>query len=398
MKRFYNIFILLLVLTGTTVQASSVLSSYGPGLYYRFPSARAMGMGGASIAVVDPTSVSRLNPAANTRLSVTTVMLQFFYEGNQYSDATSGANTGYANLDGFQFAVPLGNQMSANIGMQPLTRMDYHVSLDKSLDGFDYTKRVQGEGGLNTLDISFCWAPTHFFSFGLTGHYIFGRFKETWWVEYEDPAILKTRDVYSTNGSAVNFTLGFMFYPSERLAFGAVYTPKKEIVNKTTFTPVFEYETPKVDGYVTLPASLGFGAQYLAAKNFRLAADYEIQDWTEFEMSGRNPVDMANVQRISLGAEYKPSLDPLAAYFKKCTYRAGFATLPFYGKDRDGDIIRETWFTVGAGMPMFHGLSQVDISIGFGRRGDLSKNGIKEDLFRVGVSITGGERWFLRRY
>lgn len=397
MKRHFYIYIFMFFAVAS-LKADSVLSSYGSGQYYRFSSARSMGMGGVSFAVTDPAAIARLNPAGNTRLAVTTVMLQFYYEGNQYSDATGDAHNGYGNLDGFQFAVPLGNRMSAAIGLQPLTRMNYNLTMAKSLSGFDYTKTAIGEGGLNSLNISFGWAPSPLLSLGIKGHYIFGRFKETWTVDYDDPAMNTTKDIYTSNGNAINVTLGLIFSPSTRFSLAAVYTPGQEIVNETEFSPVFTYDSPKLDGRVTLPASLGFGMQYLPTKNLRVAADYELQDWTDFEMSNRNPVEMARVHRISLGAEYKPSSEPLVNYFKKCTYRAGFATLPFFGKDQDGDMIRETWFTLGMGLPMYHGLSQLDLSVGFGRRGSLSLNGIKEDLIRVGVSFTGGERWFLRRY
>ena len=378
--------------------ADSILSSYGPGFYYRFPMARTMGMGGANIAFNDPTSISRINPAANTKLNYTTLMLQFAYEGNRCADDFDHANTGYANLDGFAFAIPLSRNASFLFGLQPWTRMNYHLSFEHTLQVTDYIKRIQGDGGINSMDISLSWAPHPMLSLGLTGHYLFGRLEETWRVEYDGNGFTNTNDVYATKNEGLSWTAGVLFQPHRRLSLGAFYTAESQLDNTTQYSTVYDGTGQSIDGSLTMPACLGLGFQILAQKNLRITGDYEWQDWTEFKLTFRDRLTTTDVHRIAFGMEYLPSFNPMANYFKKITYRAGFSTQPFFGLDLEGNRIQETWFTVGAGIPFYMNVSQIDVALGFGRRGNLDNNGIKEDLVRLTLSWTGGERWFLRRY
>jgi len=41
---------------------------------------------------------------------------------------------------------------------------------------------------------------------------------------------------------------------------------------------------------------------------------------------------------------------------------------------------------------------QVDIALEVGRRGDVGRFMYEDTIFRVSGSLTGGERWFQRRY
>ena len=398
MKRQRLITLVLILFPLALGWAGSILSSYGPGLYYRFASARTMGMGGANIAFNDPFSVSRFNPAANVRLSYTTLMLQFVYEGTNTSDGEAKANTGYANLDGFTFAVPIRRNTSFQFSLQPWTRMNYHLAFENTLEGNEYTKRIQGEGGINSLEAGLAWAPIPSVSLGLTVHYLFGRLKETWRVDYSGSDFEDTADTYSTKNNGFAFTWGLLVHPTQRLSLGAVYTTKGQLDNTTHYYTTFNTTGQSVDGELTMPSNLGFGAQYLLTKTFRIVGDYEIQKWSDFDITYRKKLATADVKRFAFGFEYLPSTEPMARFFKKVTYRAGFTTQPFFGYDLERDSIRETWFTLGAGIPFYMNASQIDIGLGIGRRGSLDKNGLKENLIRLTLSWTGGERWFLRRY
>ncbi|MCK5145932.1 hypothetical protein KAR48_04200 [bacterium] len=398
MKKFKLVLFSLAIFSVVNIYAGDVLSSYGVGLFYRNADARSLGMGGTQISNFDAYAISRLNPAANTMLKRTTIMLHFFYDGNILSNGIEKASDAYANLDGFQFAVPLSNSMNFRLGLQPWTRMEYHITQNKTLDDQDYIKRFKGEGGINSLDMSFAWAPTPSLSLGITGHYLFGNLKESWWVDYNNTEFTNSVDIYNTKATGITTTLGFTFKVSPSLSFGGIYTPKTTLINKTTYQNVFKVDDNIIEGTTVFPSTLGFGIQYLPKRTWRIAGDYEIQDWKKFKHSTRNVSSMQTVHRISAGTEYLPTLNPLAPYYKRITYRAGIAFMPFFAEDAQGNEINETWLTVGAGLPFFLNLSRIDISLGFGRRGKLSLNGFKEDLIRLGVTITGNERWFLRRY
>jgi hypothetical protein len=66
--------------------------------------------------------------------------------------------------------------------------------------------------------------------------------------------------------------------------------------------------------------------------------------------------------------------------------------------DPSGGSIREIMGTVGFGFPLLSPASRVDVAFGYGRRGSLSSNGFEENCFRINVSASVGEKWFVRRY
>ncbi len=86
------------------------------------------------------------------------------------------------------------------------------------------------------------------------------------------------------------------------------------------------------------------------------------------------------------------------AYTKRIAYRLGFSYQPYFSLDPDGKTITEKWITMGIGFPISRSASQIDIAFAFGKRGSIKTNGLSENLFRLSLSITGGEKWFIRHY
>ena len=103
-------------------------------------------------------------------------------------------------------------------------------------------------------------------------------------------------------------------------------------------------------------------------------------------------------KRFAIGCEIRKTLNPNESLFERIAYRFGYFTQPYFHQDVEGNDIREHWISAGLGIPLLRNVSQIDIAIQYGTRGDLDTNGISEKLLRLNLSISGGEKWFVQRY
>ena len=78
-------------------------------------------------------------------------------------------------------------------------------------------------------------------------------------------------------------------------------------------------------------------------------------------------------------------------------FRAGFYYNNLGLEDPIGEAVTEKFFTFGLGLPIKWNAGRVDLSFAFGQRGNLSSNPFKENVGKFGISVTVGERWFLRK-
>ncbi len=406
-------FILIFLCACGIAEAGTILSSYGLGYYQRFPNVRSLGMGGTHIAMGNPYYVSRNNPAALYRLATVRLSLQYIHEYNHYKDNTAANDSEYSGFDGFNFAVPMGRNLGFAIGLNPLTRMNYKTRFPGSIDNESYTNTAAGMGGINTFSFSAWWQPLRGFAVGVSGKYIFGRIDETWKIEYENADFLTTENLFSTSPSGLGMTLGMIIRPIKMLEIGGVYSPEIKLDQETQFlmseiNQALEKRpllTETHMGSIHLPGSWGVGAAVYPSALMTVGVDYEYTNWPEFMINDHKNSNFQSVSSWRFGLELMGSRSFDAGYFERVAYRLGFSTCPFFATDPAGNTLQEKWLTVGFGFPLALNLSRrvinistIDIAFGFGRRGNLEKNNLSENLFRFGISITGGEEWFLRLY
>lgn len=395
--RYQNIFGTLLILSSNAI-GGSVFSSYGVGLPYSFPNARSMGMGGTAIAIPYQHAIPRINPARFGGINQTSLSLQYFYEQNKYKDDTGKATSQYANFDGFTFIVPFGEKLGIAASIRPLTRIDYHLIYQQATTEQLYIKSVEGIGGLNTFSFSCYWNITNKIAVGASGDYIFGKIKENWEVTYESADFVSTSDLLSTKNWGYGFTAGILIHPISALHLGAVYQPNINLDTRTSTYYTYSEDVLTHQGTIKIPSSWGVGASFGIGQFGLIGADFHQQDWSQLKINSQLLNRTKSIQRFSFGGEFCFSDDPFDAYYKRMSYRLGMCFQPFFVNDITGQSIIEKWLTFGLGLPLLMNMAQVDLALAFGQRGSLEKNGITENLFRISLSISGGEKWFVRRY
>lgn len=393
----------ILLLGSSTLFGGSPLSSSGFGLPSQYADASAMGMGGVSIAVPNALSPSKINPAGLFSIVTTRFDLQYYYENNQYKDDAGEAESVYSNFDGFSFAVPLTKNLVIALGLSSVTRMDYNFSFENELGSEIYEKSIEGSGGLNRTSLSLSYRPHQMLALGFKGDFIFGKFSETWRVQYNNISFDKTISDFTTMNWGVGYTTGLMFMPNEKWVVGAVYSPATQIDNSTealafnaSNSRILVYE--EEEGTIDYPTSWGLGLTFYPKTNFIISTEYLQTDWEDIAVNQAIKSNIQSTSHYGLGLEWQPSKEQYDSFLKRFSYRIGAYYKPIYVLDAHGNEIKEQMLTLGFGIPIKNLNSRIQLAFGYGKRGSLDKNGISENLFRIHASIAGGEKWFIRTY
>ncbi|MCJ7813045.1 hypothetical protein MUP95_07000, partial [bacterium] len=255
---------------------------------------------------------------------------------------------------------------------------------------------VEGNGGLNTFSLSLSWAIRSNLSLGCSAKYIFGRLNEEWQVEYNGSGFKTSDDLLSTKNWGYGLTAGINYSPFSVLTIGAVYSPKANLNNRTEITHYLRSKYETHNGSLNFPQSWGIGSALKIWKNSIIGIDYEQWYWSELSMNKQQVQNTQSNYRIAFGAEFPSNTDPFGSFLSRIAFRLGIAYQPYFVQDLDGNTISEQMISIGFGLPFIMNNSQVDIALGYGTRGSIATNGIAEHLFRLSVSMSGGEKWFYR--
>jgi len=397
MNRIKILMALLSFLITTNLYSGSILSSFGLGEPAVNYNTRSMALGFVSVSSDNPFYINPLNPAALYRIRTTMISVQYVFANNRYSDPSGSAVSNYSNVNGFAFALPLSKLFGLAVTFSPLTRVDYKMGVTDSNEGKEYSQYVEGSGGMNTFNFAAYFAPVSNLSIGFSAFFAFGRIDETWNVEYTDPDFSSTKDLFLSRNNGYGFIGGILYRPVKNVALGISYSPEIKIDSNTGTSYKFKTDKYTSTSEHILPEWFKSGVSVTVAKKLSLNAEYGFTRYSRFQLNSIKLSNTIDVKSISLGVEFLPGIKPADPYFKKISYRAGFCTKPYFYLSPNGNKINETWFTLGFGFPMYGG-STIDLAVNYGIRGNLETNSLKENIFKIGLSVTAGEKWFKRRY
>lgn len=306
--------------------------------------ARALGMGGAFIAVADDATAASWNPGGLTQLEKPEISVvgSYFHRREDYTfgsnpEASGLQSVSFTDLNYLSLAYPFS---PANLNMIialtyqnlfdfnreanfTLSQSDEFVSLNSKI-------HTRHKGNLSAIGLSYCISPISILSFGLTLN-----FWEDWmgnhgWKEtirvsdtgtiYDFPYAdeYETKKYYSFSGFNVN--LGFLWCVTPNLtAGGVIKTPfTADVEIKTTMTktedPPYAEAWEELD--LKMPLSYGIGLSYRFSDAFTAALDLYRTEWQDFlwsRPSGKeSPItgrpeaesDIDPTTQVRIGCEY----------------------------------------------------------------------------------------------
>lgn len=397
--RNQNFNIVCFVILFITVQTfgGSYFQSSLLGDFYHFPQADYLGRGGSSIAIADPISISSINPAGIIFTQITRLSGDFYHDSYDISANDKSGTLNYSNLHGVRLAVPIiTNKFAVSIGIRPITRSNYTASaIWYTSDDHKHEDKKIIKGGLNQFSFGTATAIKDRIFAGVFLNYNFGRMVKEWDIDFVSDVYSDANiDTASTVWGA-GITGGLIIKVIPELYIGAIYSRALNL-NMNIYNENSLGMSEKTLGTkMEIPHTFGLGASYTLKNKLRFSFDYFNQPWAELKINNK-AVDLSDSYFLSTGLEILPSTEYSAAYFKKITYRIGF----YYRNDSSqhitGKEIKESLGTFGLGIPFYGPYGRIDMGFGFGTRGDLNTNNAEESIFKFMISVSGGEKWFVR--
>jgi hypothetical protein len=406
-KRLLTLFCtLFFALVARASEGGSTYSMFGIGDLRYYPNARSAGMGYTGIGLPSTNYINAGAPATWSRINRTRLEAGFLFEGIRASDGTNKSYRTTGNFNGVLIAVPISTPRGIVFvgGFTPYSNVNYNVSGTLSSQGIDYAINNLGSGGIGQGQAGFSYAPTQDLSFGASFNYLSGTLTNTSSFQPTLTTFVGGKTTESLTAKGITVTLGGMYTGlgsiSEALrtfSVGFVITTRGNLKTERQFTYEFLQETDTstvTQSRITIPLAYGFGLAYQAGERYVLAADYNAQQWGQAKFNGIDPQEIRNSFRFGFGGERIPSKEMGAYWLDRISYRLGFSYHSTYYKI-NGQPINEWLITGGFAFPL-SGETRLNMALEYGGRGTNRVNLIKDNIFRLSLSLNIGELWFVR--
>ena len=388
--------IFILTVATNAIADGSIYSTRALGVSWYYPGGQAVGMGGVAISNFDPRHLNWINPAALPAGQAVRFSANFLYQNLETRSKTQSFKTGYANFNGAMVSVPVQKRVGIAFGIFPLTNINFKIEKQSTIENYPYTKTVRGTGGLNSIFLMIGCRPLKSVLVGVSGNFIMGKMDEDWRVDFTSSQLRDSFDQFRTKAWGMNYGLGFIaeFLPGWRL--GGIYSFPSDLHMKFETSYYSPRITTSHSRTLTYPQKIGVGTSYYWKNRWLLGFDFITQDWQDFQLSEENPSETVREYRYAVGTEFTPSRQTHVFYLKQISYRLGFVYSQPYFLGYNGEKLQSYLFTFGFGLPFAHQRGMLDLGFEIGKMGNLEENMFAEDIFRVTVFITSGERWFVR--
>ncbi len=374
----------------------SGLADYG--IFTRFVSSRAMGMGGAGLALRDSLSLNALNPAAFGDLARTRVSVGGYLSHHQMQDHYNVDAEDGGGFEFFALGIALKKGLGLGLTITPSSRFDYRYNWDIRIENVLLTQSRQGTGGLSRAALNLGWAFSSWGRIGTSAHIQWGEVEESR-ISYTDVSgydpyieFLNTKQWMALGGS-----VGILVSPFERLTLGAVFEPETPITLNREFAYSENDSTVNTEAEYKLAPLYGLGASVRLSANWLFSGQLIYSPWSELDESDLPPTTSGyqDAYELSGGAEWTPGDVKSDFLLARLQYRFGLRREISYVKSQ-GSSLDAYFATLGFGYPLHVGADRIDLSLEFGLRGDLSANGGQESIIRIHLGLNLGETWFVR--
>ena len=409
-KRFLFIITVLLTANAFAQEGNtSPYSYYGIGLREFKGTVENQAMGGLNI-LGDSIHTNLSNPAGYGALKLTNFALGGSRKDVNLKEDQGKGTTASTTFDYLSLSFPVSKQMGAGFGLLPYSSVDYKIN---NTSGGTY-EQFYGRGGINRAFVTLGYEFFNSLRLGARGSYNFGNIRRES-IQDDDSQQYGIQEVVRSDISGISLDFGLQYETKIKsnlsIYSSLTYSPelklssenRREIssiasVNRTTGQVTVRetnaLETTKTD--FNLPeettVGLGFGQQ----NKWFAGAQYENIQASNF----RNPsfslqdVRYDNASKYRLGGFFVPRFNSISSYWERVVYRAG-VRYEETGLNINGEGINEFGISFGLGLPMGRAFSNANLSFEYGQRGTTNAGLIREDFFKIGLSLSLNDKWFV---
>lgn len=430
-KAIILIIVLMFAIVETKAQysVSTPYSRYGIGILAGTSSQVSAAMGSVGYATARNNDINTLNPASYFAIDTQSFVFNIGFDMNwrNIKSSNESSHAFLAGINNISFAFPLTRSLKVGLSLMPVSDVKY-LSTDTVFSQNNYIRQYEGNGGIDKFVIGLAYQPLKaekdILAIGVNLNYYFGNLYRATSLEflssqrdssgnYSDTTGFvnsRTETNYNVSSFALDFGLQYFhsFANDNILGIGATFTPsyKLKADKKQLFYTYYRYanaeymmdtiQSTLVDADIKMPMHFGIGVSYQKKNKLFVEADFQYYKWSDFYFETKNDnQDLKDCWIANLGAEYVPNYSG-QSYFDKVAYRVGlhYNNGYIYLKEKR---INEIGLSFGTGLPIKKIGTRVNLNFECGKMGTTDNNLIKETYFRIGLSISAKDRWFVKR-
>lgn len=393
---------------GFAQQGGSVYSRLGIGEIDRAYSARRLGLGELGFAVYDRDFLGTLNPAGWTRLNLTRFEIGVNFQDLNTKDNNLSRYSTLTRFSGFVLGVPLQRDwgLSLAAGIVPYSNVSYNVLQKVDDIQNPYSVSYEGNGSVTRTFIGASYSLPFDVSLGASFDYYIGNldyysritFQNSNFTNPEYQTALKSSGIGGTFGIISNDFAKLLDLSSiSNLRLGAAYSFRGEFDADSGLalkTSLGAGALSSGKSTLNLPMSIGLGLNFTVNKSYTFLMDYFYQPWSEYKFNGRTSANLRNDQKVSAGVEYRNS-DMRARGFLETLILRGALSYEKTQYQVNGKGVDQYSVYGGVSLPLEYE-NTLDLGLQYSLRGSTENNLLKENIFKLNVSLSLGELWFLR--
>lgn len=365
-------------------------------------------MGGLGV-LPDSIHVNLQNPATYNALMFTTYTIGASDKIRTLKTDSESESANRATLDYLAVALPF-KKIGVAFGLMPYTSVGYKIEAKDA--GTGYTNRFNGSGGINRAFFGASYRVTPKFSLGVDFQYNFGNIETKSITNLE--LQYATREINKSTYNGVSFNIGATYKTRiKKLDWtsSVTYAPKSTLKSTTdrdlsTITLTVnnneilqdQLETITVKEESDLPSAFTIGSGVGEARKWFAGAEFTSQSSNSLaaRFDKVSNVSFKSSSKIAFGGYYIPKYNSYNSYLSRITYRAGLR-FENTGLVLNNEDINDRAFTLGMGLPLGTGYSNLNFGVEFGRRGTTKANLIQENYINIMLSLSINDRWFAKR-
>ncbi len=395
----FSVFLLFTAVGRAQETTVSPYSIFGIGDLQLGESGRTAGMAGTALGLSGGKFLNTANPAALTGLDSITFLFDFSLSARN-SSFTTGNKTQKsfgANFSKLTMGTRIAPFWSAALSLQPYSVVSYKVEKEGYIEGSSekITTLFEGSGGISRFSFLNSIKLSKNFSLGADVMLLFGKINKL--------TSQSNIDLEETSRTtSVTFNLGMQYVgrlnSNVFLGAGMIYgyggmLDFKNYIQAVNASGAVIYKKNIPSSAFRIPQTFGGGVSVIGQR-LTLLADYRYQPWSVTGDDARQ-VDFTDTHKFDAGVAFTPAKGSIKSYFELVQYQAGVTISNSY-LTMNGINPVNFEITAGAGFP-FQGGSQLNVALGWGKKGSLDKGLIREDYLRLTLSLSIAENWFMKR-
>ncbi len=383
--------------------AASIFSLNGMGEPIEAADVRALGMGGATIAVGDGRSLSAVNPATARAEELAVLGVELSPGALRTEGPGAVLSTESFGLEMARLLFPIGATTTLALGLHTEASFDTpRIETTLEGDSLTYRRSTEAAGSISAIGGGLAF-DLGSLTIGVRGDYLFGSAIEDWLLGFEGDTLFHDSsnrpipirdqvDRWRTSILGTQLSLG-MLWRGRAIDIGlfGTYSPWAEGFQEHEGL-ASGLESVAHSSY-SMPPKAGAGIAWRPWKGMTVAADGELSAWSGFEVDGATVPAMSDVYRVAAGLEWH--LGREGSYLSEnLPLRVGgtLSPLPYRiaadgGGWRSVDVSR---LTLGTGSTFAGGRGWADLAFEYIVR---DEGEIREREYRFHIALGAMERW-----